>query len=480
MRLRRLQPGTIRSTGFHENCLTLEHALMKTSFTLQTIDNTGYILPPLPPGPDRGRALRRYGAARQCLPETRLDMPTTHKKTTPKVRGVIAARPQRGKVKVPAIRLPITNLYTGGIYTGAIRVGSRKTLCNVELDTGSSNLAIAGTVYDAGKDKAAAATHLVQDTVYFDGSNVKGGVVMTNVTVGSRPVTLHNVPVEVVYPTAKKKNPKILFNNADGILGLAYKELDTAYAMPVLTLHAQFTDNQLRKKGKKTLIEPYFTQLESAGLVANKFAFYTRRSEVSRARAKPANDPLNHGVLVLGGGEEQKDLYSGTFQVAPVVQDTYYATRLKSIIVGDNAPIILASSASASGSRPNCRIDTASNRIVLGVGVFNAIVKKLSREQAVALDRRELSMSKLDLPSWPPITFVLAGASRSDVKLTMTPETYWQTNSPKPGFATPTLQSGGGPHGITVLGLPLLNNYYTVFDRSANKGLGVMKFAKIK
>ena len=32
----------------------------------------------------------------------------------------------------------------------------------------------------------------------------------------------------------------------------------------------------------------------------------------------------------------------------------------------------------------------------------------------------------------------------------------------------------------SVLGLPLLNNYYTVFDRSGKAGRGVIKFAAIK
>src|SRR5437763_9891512 len=48
----------------------------------------------------------------------------------------------------------------------------------------------------------------------------------------------------------------------------------------------------------------------------------------------------------------------------------------------------------------------------------------------------------------------------------LTPQTYWQTNHPDVGKAV--FQIGGG-EAQSIFGLPLLNNYYTVFDRSADK-----------
>jgi hypothetical protein len=35
-------------------------------------------------------------------------------------------------------------------------------------------------------------------------------------------------------------------------------------------------------------------------------------------------------------------------------------------------------------------------------------------------------------------------------------------------------------NGQSILGLPLLNNYFTIFDRSVDQGLGVIGFAPIK
>jgi hypothetical protein len=90
-------------------------------------------------------------------------------------------------------------------------------------------------------------------------------------------------------------------------------------------------------------------------------------------------------------------------------------------------------------------------------------------------------MSKLDLSVWPTLTFVLEGALGADVKLQVTPDTYWQTNSPKPGYATAVLSGDNGQgKGQSILGLPLMNNYFTIFDRSVDKGLGAISFASIK
>ncbi len=86
-------------------------------------------------------------------------------------------------------------------------------------------------------------------------------------------------------------------------------------------------------------------------------------------------------------------------------------------------------------------------------------------------------MSKLKLADWPVLTFVLEGALGSDVTLHVTPQTYWQTNAPKAGHASLVFYTGDSP---SILGLPLMNNYFTVFDRSVNKGLGVVSFAEIK
>jgi len=407
-------------------------------------------------------------------------MATKSKKATGAARHILsAAASLGGKMSATTVRLPITNVHMDGDYTGTIYVGSQKKPCNVILDTGSSTLAVDGNFYDVTKDKSAQITDIAQEVGYADGSSWVGAVVRADVGVGGPPIILPQAPVAVAYHETKS-----MFRGSNGILGLAYTKLNGAFTMPGPTIPPKYTYNQIQA-GKVTYVDPYFTQLETAGLVADKFAFYTKRSEINMATPKPATDPLNNGFLILGGGEEQTDLYIGSFQVARVVDDLYYNTNLKSIIVGDAPPISVTPPTKASGNASNSVVDSGTNSLLLDQNLFEEIAEKLSSAADSALTDAiragYVPMNQLDLSSWPTITFVLEGALGTDVKLTVTPDTYWQTNSPKPGYATAVLFGDNGQGGgQSILGLPLMNNYYTVFDRSVDKGLGVVSFAKIK
>jgi hypothetical protein len=85
--------------------------------------------------------------------------------------------------------------------------------------------------------------------------------------------------------------------------------------------------------------------------------------------------------------------------------------------------------------------------------------------------------SQLDLSKWPSISFILAGDTGEDVTLTCSPQTYWQVDAPKAGQAVFQINDMGSIQ--SILGLPLLNNYYTVFDRSLDS-YGSIRFAPIK
>jgi hypothetical protein len=402
---------------------------------------------------------------------------STAKTTKRTGRIMSAAAALGGKMSETVVRMPITNVTLGDDYTGVIHVGTDKAPLNVLLDTGSSTLAIDGTAYDVTKDKTAKVTEIAQEIAYADGSNWMGGLVLVDVAVGTgKKVALPQVHVAVAYHATSD-----MFGKSQGILGLAYTKLNNAYVMPGPTIPPQYTYNQIQT-GKVTYVEPYFTQLESAGLVANKFAFYTKRSIVNMATANPETDPLNNGFLILGGGEESTDLYTGSFQVARVVHDTYYNTNLKSIAVGSSAPIPVPSPTKASGNASNSVVDSGTNGIMLDQKLFDAVVEDFP----TAALRDEIragyaAMNKLDLADWPTITFVLEGALGKDVSLQVAPNTYWQTDAPKKGRATAVMYGDSGQGGgQSILGLPLMNNYFTVFDRSVDKGLGVVSFAKIK
>jgi hypothetical protein len=78
---------------------------------------------------------------------------------------------------------------------------------------------------------------------------------------------------------------------------------------------------------------------------------------------------------------------------------------------------------------------------------------------------------------WPHITFIMAGEQGEDVPLACSPRTYWQLDSFDAGTATFQIDAMGEAQ--SILGRPLFNNYFTVFDRSTDVS-GVVRFAPIK
>jgi hypothetical protein len=368
-----------------------------------------------------------------------------------------------------------------GDYTGTILLGSKQKPANVILDTGSSTLSVDGKKYDPTKDSEAKITNIAQEVGYGDGSNWIGAVVQTDVGLGTgaQAAILPKANVAVAY-----KESASMFRNSDGILGLAYTKLNNAFTLPGPTLPPTYNYNQIQA-GRVTYLEPYFTQLEDAGVIGNRFAFYTRRSMISLATGKPAANPLNKGFLILGGGEESTDLYTGQFQNVRVVDDEYYNTNLKAVIVGKSAPITVPAPTKSSGNASSSIVDSGTNSLTLDQGLFNAIVRKMSKADDQTLARAIRSgyvpVNSLKLANWPAITFVLEGDAGVDVKLTVTPDTYWQVNAPEKAYATAVLFGDGGEmKGQSILGLPLMNNYFTIFDRSVEHGLGAIKFAPIK
>jgi hypothetical protein len=78
------------------------------------------------------------------------------------------------------------------------------------------------------------------------------------------------------------------------------------------------------------------------------------------------------------------------------------------------------------------------------------------------------------LADWPDITFVLQGDG-SDVSLRVAARDYWQVDVGKAGAAMAAFTQGGP--GLSILGLPLMNGYFTIFDGEADGGRGVIRFA---
>jgi hypothetical protein len=324
-------------------------------------------------------------------------------------------------------------------------------------------------------------------------------------------VTLQSAPIAI---TSVQQPGN--FEGVNGIMGLAYSGLNSAFDFknyfikikkPQTTYPWPFPGknfkifthsfNDLVKTNNVPQIDvtPYFDELENNGVVANKFAFYTLRSWVSMRAGSDqavASDPLNKGIFVLGGGEEQTDLFQGNFLNVDVLDDLYYNTNLKSVQV-DGCAAVAAAPLQAQYKDfmiTNSIIDSGTSDLSLAGDVYQAILTGLNQlnpafTQAIqnyakaAQSNQGTPASQLRLADWPNIYFILSGENGEDIKLTCSPQTYWQEDFPAAGQAAFQISGPLDDANQSILGLPLMNNYYTVFDRSLDSQ-GVIRFAPIK
>jgi hypothetical protein len=399
------------------------------------------------------------------------------------------------------IRIPINNVKGGGDYTGEIRVGSQGAVANVILDTGSSTLAVIPRVYKIAEDKNVTLTSFAQLVTYGTGG-WSGPVLQTTLSMGSGG---NQASVNTYIAIADEQLPHNL-GPADGILGLAFNSLNAAYDLtayltshnvnppvtypwlfPVRTSAAALQQvEQFLARLTEIDLTPYFTALETADVTRNIFAFYTLRSTPNMASANPETDPLNNGIFVLGGGLDQADLYTGEPLNVAVLDDLYYNTNLKAVQVGNAPPVgvnpLPASQAKSLGS--NSIVDSGTNSLVLAQDVYEAVISGLGSLSAnfatlvrEATSNGAVPQANLNLGNWPDISFVMQGADGNDVSLICAPATYWQTDAYQAGYAAFQINNGGN-FPMSILGLPLFNNYYTVFDRTQNP-YGTINFAPI-
>jgi hypothetical protein len=371
-------------------------------------------------------------------------------------------------------RVSITNVYADGGYTARILVGSKQQPMNVLLDTGSSMLTLDGSKYQPNLADGDQSTDLAQTESYGDGTSFTGAVITTQLSIGDgdTSVDLQNGNAAIAYIASSG-----MFGGFDGILGLAYAPLDFAFTMPTDTWAHKYSEVEVRS-GQRGQIKPYLTQLADEGVVSDIIAFLTRRSNIHVGSGQ-GDDPLNQGLMIVGGGEESTDLYTGSFQTVKVLADDWYNTNLKAVIVGSTDPIV-GSMQVPKGMPSNSIVDSGTNSLNLSDLLLKALLSKFSTAQQELLagsiyDNKLVSATDLNLDEWPTLTFVLQG-DEADVSLQVSPSNYWQVDAPKVGAATAAISKGYEP-GLATLGLPLMNGYFTIFDGEADAGRGVIKFA---
>lgn len=404
------------------------------------------------------------------------------------------------------LQLPITLAYAKGAFTLRITLGSSGQHANVLLDTGSSTLAVLPRAYDPSLDAAHQPTAWAQQVSYGEGAWA-GPVLQSSVSFGAAHPAITTAPLALIETDAQN------FRDADGILGLAYAGLNHAHdfgdylsgqgMQPPSTWPWPFDADQSAPHAFKALagqqprveLTPCFSALEEHGIVHDKFAFAVQRALVHVADEAAddhtlAADPLNHGLLLLGIGEERSDLYHGPLQTIRILHDLYYNANLIALQVGDGeriaAPPLQDEYLKAYAS--NAIIDSGSSFILLQHGLYQAMLAAFEAHDpalpGLVADFRQAFASEHGLPNaaidpraWPSLRFFLEGEGGEEVEWVCPPEAYWQPNALHAGESFFLLldQLPQWPN-QSILGLPLFCGRYLVFDRRV-EGTGVVRFA---
>lgn len=409
-----------------------------------------------------------------------------------------------------SVTLPISNVYARGAYSASFAVGSQLQKVNLVLDSGSSTLVVDSDKYDHAHDANCSPTQLVQEIFYGMGAWF-GPIVETSIQLDTHAdkISADNISIAIAV-----KELSSTFGKADGMLGLAYADLNYAHniasllnlqssnanSLNAVSWAASQTQQDLASLKKQIIplpkesITPFFSEIEQQGLTANQFAFIVHRSSIFHPQKDVnfdllANHPLNTGMFILGKPKRHTYLHKNDFQHAKVLHDKYYNVNVLSVQVGDAQPI--AAEQLAEVDIPNYVsngiVDTGSTYIVLPLSLFQNVMHQLGhyrphfaqilapfmqytgKEQGVALN-------SVDLSEWPDITFTLEGISHKHVSVSLTPETYWQVQSPSANQISFKLTTLPNWPNQSILGLPLLNNHFTVFDRQENTD-GAVLFA---
>ncbi|QNP39490.1 pepsin-like aspartic protease [Lysobacter solisilvae (ex Woo and Kim 2020)] len=408
-----------------------------------------------------------------------------------------------------ALHLPITLAHAKGAYTVRLALGSERRSGNFVLDTGSSTLAVLPHVYDPTEDSSHAPTSWAQEVSYGAG-RWAGPVLNAQVHFEALPmqdqahcVQLDAAPFSLVQATAQD------LHGADGLFGLAYTGLNKAHDMqaylsergiePPLTWPWPFDREDENLADFETLIEqqprvavtPLFTALANAGRVENRFALLLRRPlvHVEDDSADPAllvADPRNQGVLVLGGsarqdGDHAHSLHEGDFDEIQLVDDLYYNVDLIALQVGD-APRIQPPPLSAADQRrggSDAFLDTGCSFVILENSLYDAVLAAFDAfdprlrataerfQQAFAQHQQGIANADVDALDWPDLHVWLRAPGGGETRLSCTHEHYWPRNAMQAGQAYFLLmrQLPRWP-AQSILGLPLLAEKYSVFDRS--------------
>ena len=404
------------------------------------------------------------------------------------------------------VALPITLAYAKGAYTVSLGIGREARAANLVLDTGSSTLVELPHAYDPARDPGHAPTAWAQEVRYGVGAWA-GPVVAAEVHFDGPHGRLTMPAAQLAVVAARAQD----LHDADGLFGLAFGGLDTAHDFagyfttqgiaPALTWPWPFERESADLAAFSTLLRaqprvrltPLFSVLADQHRVANRFALLVRRALVhvlddGANDATLAADPLNQGLLILGGDTHDvhaDDLHRDDVREVQVVHDLYYNAELVALEIDDGpripAPPLDAQDVARAAS--NAIVDSGSSFLVLEASLHRAVLEAFAERdpampslverfwQGFRQNQQGVPNAEVDAFDWPALHFILRAPDGGETRLTCPPAHYWQRNALRAGQACFLLMDQiEGWAKQTILGLPLLAGHYVVFDRSATNG----------
>jgi hypothetical protein len=393
------------------------------------------------------------------------------------------------------IELPI-NLTLGiGAYTTKLYIGSEKIAVDVLIDTGSSTLAIDLKKYQPANDIHLTTTTFAQDVVYGQGGWA-GPVIHTQIELNhNERMKLSSAPIAITSDSSQQN-----FQQADGIWGLAYHHLNKAYNVeqhlntltPTRTATYPWpfiiedTPDGIAsfKKYLRSFpeqdITPLFTAFEENQITANQFTLITHRSieyvpNTGMSIDHISAEALNQGQLIIGSFNS-----SHAKRSIQVLHDAYYNVNLISFrVAGFDACLAPPlDSKHLNSFFTNAIIDSGCSFLVLQKQLYNYLTTCLDQlnpqlnntiEQFNSAYKNNVDYQNkhFDLSLWPELYFSFSGMQQEEVELCLRPQQYWQQHAKGPDnwffMLMPQLPQWPDQ---TICGLPLLNAYTCVFDRS--------------
>jgi len=240
--------------------------------------------------------------------------------------------------------------------------------------------------------------------------------------------------------------------------------------------------------GQACDLVPLLDQLQDGGLTQLCFALRVQRALACRATASPQTDPLNQGLLVLGGGAECTDLYSGALVNIAVLDGNHYNVNLTGLQVGTQPAFAVQGVAPGSSLASNAVVDSGVRSLTLYQTAYNSVLDsfgaidpgfKAALTQGAIGGGSSCDQTTLDLSVWPPMRLMFQAPDGSRSVVTIGPEDYWQFDAYAAGQATAMMCGDDGYlGGQSLLGLPLFCGNYVIFDRTAANGHGVVRIAR--